>query len=110
MHHKSVLVVQNCVLRYFFCSVHEVKKSQARVISQLTEILGERDQDGGGRGNGPQRIQPAIHFSLKTDHQQLEEALLAWYSVVPHDLLLHLSERKHANAQHIVLVKNMNHC
>lgn len=102
MHHKSVLAVQKCVLINFFCSVHELKKIQARVISQLTEILSERDQDGGGRGNGLQRLHPAIHFSLKPDYQQLEQEQLAWYTVVPHELLLHLSDRKHTNVQYIV--------
>lgn len=74
----------------------------------MSEILGERDQDGGdvgrgggGRGgDGPQRLQPAIHSSLKPDHRQLEWEQLAWCSVVPHELLLHLSEQKS-----VVLVK-----
>lgn len=55
---------------------------------------------GGGGVDGPQRLQPAIHSSLKPDHQQLESEQLAWCSVVPCELLLHLSEQKS-----VVLVK-----
>lgn len=44
MHHTSVLAVQN--------GFHEVKTSQAGAVSQLSEILGERDQDGGDVGGG----------------------------------------------------------
>lgn len=64
----------------FLCLSREVRKAKLELFlcSQRARMRGEEDKDGGGKGNGPQRLQTVMHFRLKPDHGQLEEKWLTW--------------------------------